>query len=55
MLENTDNYVQDLNDRFTDPSGRPTPEISATPDDAIDPPEVLDETAPAAVRAGSSD
>ena len=55
VLENTDNYVQDLNDRFTDPSGRPTPEISATPDDAIDPPEVLDETAPAAVRAGSSD
>jgi len=32
VLEDADRYVQDLNDRFTNPSGRPAVQIDPVPE-----------------------
>ena len=51
-LEDADRYVQDLNDRFTDPSGAPPPELAAAPGIAAT--DRSDESAADIARAGNS-
>lgn len=52
VLEDADRYVQDLNDRFTNPSGNTPVEFTAAPLDEYDRDSI---DAPAPARAGTAD
>jgi hypothetical protein len=53
VLEDADRYVQELNDRFANPSGNPPLDLNAAQIDERVEAEAL--TAPAAAQAGGAD